>query len=154
MVKARALPAQDGQLMPQGDEFELEGEATTSPEREQGTEGGQKREHADDGMAAGRETLHLPGFGSFEHTLPKMPGSRVDFVSCRILPSTVLGPTPAHDPRTVEHLQVATCRVRVSVGDEIVDLSAGDSCSCCTDIQHAIENRDRLVEAMNALSWD
>ena len=38
MVQARALPAQDGQLMPQDDEFELQGEATTNPEREQGTE--------------------------------------------------------------------------------------------------------------------
>ena len=40
---ARVLPAQDGQLVSQGDEFELQGEATTNPEREQGTEGGQKR---------------------------------------------------------------------------------------------------------------
>jgi hypothetical protein len=35
---ARALPAQDCQLMSQGDEFELQREATTKPEREQGTE--------------------------------------------------------------------------------------------------------------------
>ena len=48
---AGALPPQDGQLMPQGDEFELQGEAIAKPEREQGAEGGQKREHADDGMA-------------------------------------------------------------------------------------------------------
>ena len=34
---ARALPAQDGQLMSQGDEFELQGDATTNPKREQGT---------------------------------------------------------------------------------------------------------------------
>ena len=47
---ARALPAQDGHLMSQGDEFELQGEATTNPEREQGTEGGKKRERANDGM--------------------------------------------------------------------------------------------------------
>ncbi len=47
--------------MSQGDEFELQGEATTNPEREQETEGGQKREHADDGMALARETLHLRG---------------------------------------------------------------------------------------------
>jgi hypothetical protein len=35
-------------------------EATTKPEREQGTEGGEKREHADDGMAAALETLYFP----------------------------------------------------------------------------------------------
>ena len=32
---AGTLPAQDGHLMSQGDEFELQGEATTNPEREQ-----------------------------------------------------------------------------------------------------------------------
>ena len=47
MVQAGVLPAQDGQLMPQGDEFELQREAITKPEREKGAEGGQKREHAD-----------------------------------------------------------------------------------------------------------
>ena len=53
---ARVLPAQDGHLMSQGDEFELEGEATTNPEREKEAEGGQKREHADDGMTASPKT--------------------------------------------------------------------------------------------------
>ena len=59
MVPTRALPAKDGHLMSQGDEFELQREAITKPEREQGTEGRQKREHADDGMAVAQETLHL-----------------------------------------------------------------------------------------------
>jgi hypothetical protein len=58
---ARALPAQDGQLMSQRDEFELQREATTNPEREQGNEGGQKREHADDGM----EGSQLPSHRNF-----------------------------------------------------------------------------------------
>ena len=65
MVQAGALPAQDGHLMSQGDELELQGEATANPEREQGTKVGQKREHADDGMAAAPETLHLLGFLEF-----------------------------------------------------------------------------------------
>ena len=43
--------------MSQGDEFELQGEAITKSEREQRTEGGQKREHADDGMTASPKTL-------------------------------------------------------------------------------------------------
>ena len=59
MVQARALPAQDGQLVSQGDEFELQGEAATNAEQEQRTEGGQKREHADDGMTTAQGTLHL-----------------------------------------------------------------------------------------------
>ena len=51
--------------MSQGDEFELQGEATTNAEREQGAEGRQKREHADDGMTAAPETLCFPGFWEF-----------------------------------------------------------------------------------------
>ncbi len=57
MVRTRVLQAQDGHLMSQGDEFELQGEAITKSEREQRTEGGQKREHADDGMTASPKTL-------------------------------------------------------------------------------------------------
>ena len=66
MVQARALPAQDGYLMSQGDEFELQRGAAAYPEREQGTEGGQKREHADDGMTAAPENYMLSWiFGIF-----------------------------------------------------------------------------------------
>ena len=59
------LPAQDSHLMSQGDAFELQCEATTNPERERGTEGGQKREHADDGITVAPETLHLRGIFNF-----------------------------------------------------------------------------------------
>ena len=65
MAQARALPAQDGHLMSQGDEFKFQHGATTNPEREQCTKGGQKREHANDGMAVGQETLHLLGVSAF-----------------------------------------------------------------------------------------
>ena len=67
------LPAQDGQLMSQGDEFELQGEATTNPEREEGTEGGQKREHAYDGMTAASKTLCFLGLLSFEQAQASTP---------------------------------------------------------------------------------
>ena len=51
--------------MSQGDELELQCGAAAHPEQEQGTEGGQKREHADDGMTAAPETLHLLIFLDF-----------------------------------------------------------------------------------------
>lgn len=51
--------------MPQGDEFEFQRGAAAYPQQEQGTEGGQKRENADDGMAAATETLHVLGFWEF-----------------------------------------------------------------------------------------
>ena len=59
MVRTGAFPPQDGHLMLQGDEFEFQRGATTNPEQEQGTEGGQKGHHAHDGTAVARETLHL-----------------------------------------------------------------------------------------------
>ena len=62
---ARALPVQDGHLMSQGDEFKFQRGAAVHPEREQGAEGGQKREHADDGMTAAPETLCFTGFLEF-----------------------------------------------------------------------------------------
>ncbi len=51
--------------MSQGDELEFQRGAAAHPEREQGTEGGQKRERADEGMAAAQETPHLLGFLEF-----------------------------------------------------------------------------------------
>ena len=64
-VQGEALPAQDGHLMSQGDEFEFQRGATTNPEREQGTQGGQKREHADDGMTGASKTLCFLRFLEF-----------------------------------------------------------------------------------------
>ncbi len=65
MVQASVLPPQDGQLVSQGDEFELQGEVTTNPEQEQGAEGGLKREHADNLMTAVPKTLCFIGFLEF-----------------------------------------------------------------------------------------
>ena len=79
---------------------------------------------------------------------PAGPGSRIDFVRYQIPPSTVLGPAAAHAPGTVEHMHVATGTVRVTVGDETAELSAGDSCSCRTDAPHGVENPDPSAEAL------
>jgi hypothetical protein len=54
----------------QDDEFELQREAITKPERERGTEGGQKREHADDGLTAAPKTLCFLDFWSIEQGQP------------------------------------------------------------------------------------
>ena len=51
--------------MSQGDEFKFQRGAAAHPEQEQGPEGGQKREHADYGMTAAPETLHLLIFLEF-----------------------------------------------------------------------------------------
>lgn len=79
---------------------------------------------------------------------PVGPGSRIDFVRYQIPPSTALDPSAAHAPGTVEHMHVAAGTVRVIVGDETAELFAGDSCSCRTDVAHAVENPDPSVEAL------
>jgi transcriptional regulator with XRE-family HTH domain len=84
----------------------------------------------------------------WKRLVPEAPGGRIDFVRFQIPPSTVLGPTTAHAPGTVEHMHVATGTVRVSVGDETAELTAGDSCSCRTDAPHAVENPDPSAEAL------
>lgn len=52
MAQAGTLPAQDGQLMSQGDEFQFQRGSATKPESEQGHEGEEHRDHADDVVAA------------------------------------------------------------------------------------------------------
>ena len=79
---------------------------------------------------------------------PAAAGSRIDFVRYQIPPSTVLGPTAAHSPGTLEHMHVVTGTVQITVGDETAELAAGDSCSCRTDATHTIENPDPAVEAL------
>lgn len=79
---------------------------------------------------------------SWQSLGPAGPGSRIDFVRYEIPPATSLGPSAGHAPGTVEHLHVATGTVRVTVGEETAELAAGDSCSCRTDIAHAVENPD------------
>ena len=59
------MPAQDGQLMSQGDEFKFQRGATAHLEWNQGTEGGQKREHAGDGMAVAPKILCFLGVLEF-----------------------------------------------------------------------------------------
>lgn len=79
---------------------------------------------------------------------PASPDSRIDFVRYQIPPATVLGPSAAHAAGTVEHMHVAAGTVRITVGDETAELSAGDSCSCRTDAPHGVENPDPLAEAL------
>jgi hypothetical protein len=53
------LPTQDGQLVSQSNDFQSQRSAAAYPKREQGTDSGQKGDHAHDGMAVEQETLYL-----------------------------------------------------------------------------------------------
>lgn len=83
----------------------------------------------------------------WESLVPNAPGSRIDFIRLRIPPSAALGPSEAHAPGTVEHMHLASGRLRVTVGEETAELAAGDSCSCRTDIAHGAVNLDATAEA-------
>ena len=60
-----ALPTQNGHLMSQSNKLEFQRGAAAQPEREQGTDRGQKGDHVHDGMAVVHETLHLLGVSEF-----------------------------------------------------------------------------------------
>ena len=62
---ARALPTQDGYPVSQSNELEFQRGATAHPEREQGTDSGQKGDHARNGMVTLQETLYLLGVSEF-----------------------------------------------------------------------------------------
>ena len=62
---ARALPTQDGYLVSQSNKLEFQRGAAAQPEREQGTDRGQKCDHVHEGMAVVHETLHLLGVSEF-----------------------------------------------------------------------------------------
>ncbi len=95
-----------------------------------------------DEAAGGEEPARWQSLG------PASPDSRIDFVRYQIPPATVLGPSAAHAAGTVEHMHVAAGTVRITVGEETAELSAGDSCSCRTDAPHGVENPDPSAEAL------
>lgn len=92
--------------------------------------------------AAGKDPAPWQSLG------PATLGSRIDFVRYQIPPATTFGPAAAHAPGTIEHVYVASGALRVTVGDETAELSAGDSCSCRTDVPHGVENPDPSTEAL------
>ncbi len=80
------------------------------------------------------------GASAWEKLGPAGPGSRIAFVRHVIPAGAALGPAPAHDAGTVEHMHVVRGRVRVTVGEEVAEMEAGDSCSCLTDVPHGVAN--------------
>jgi hypothetical protein len=79
---ARALPTQNSHLVSQSNEFKFQRCAAAHPEREQGTDSGQKGDHADDGMGSAQETLHL--VGGFDFCAGTGPFGDAEADICRI----------------------------------------------------------------------
>jgi transcriptional regulator with XRE-family HTH domain len=79
---------------------------------------------------------------------PTLPGSKVEFLSYAVPPRKLAGPFAAHGSGTIEHMYLATGRIRVVFGSETAALEAGDSCTCVADIAHHFDNREGKVEAL------
>jgi transcriptional regulator with XRE-family HTH domain len=78
---------------------------------------------------------------------PTIAGSEVEFLRYVVPPQTMTGPFPAHAPGTIEHLYLASGSVRLTLGNDLANLQAGDSCSCYADLPHSFDNRDGQVPA-------
>jgi transcriptional regulator with XRE-family HTH domain len=74
-------------------------------------------------------------------------GSEVEFLWYVVPPRTLAGPFPAHAPGTIEHVYLAAGAVRVTLGNDVAYLQAGDSCSCYADLPHGFDNRDGEIPA-------
>jgi transcriptional regulator with XRE-family HTH domain len=98
--------------------------------------------------AAERQWLVEPATGAKrDRFAPAVAGSDVEFSRYVVPPRTLAGPFPAHAPGTIEHVYLTAGTVRVTLGDDVADLEAGDSCSCYADAPHAFDNREGKVAA-------
>jgi transcriptional regulator with XRE-family HTH domain len=79
---------------------------------------------------------------------PMLPGSKVEFLSYAVPARKLAGPFAAHASGTIEHMHLATGRIRAVFGNEAVTLEAGDSCTCFADTTHRFDNREGKVEAV------
>lgn len=93
--------------------------------------------------ASERQWLVEPATGAKrDRFVPTVAGSNVEFLRYVVPPHTLAGPFPAHAQGTIEHVYLATGSVRVTLGNDIAELEAGDSCSCYADMPHAFDNRE------------
>jgi transcriptional regulator with XRE-family HTH domain len=78
---------------------------------------------------------------------PTVAGSEVEFLRYVVPPHTLAGPFPAHAPGTIEHVYLTAGSLRVTLGDDVAHLQAGDSCSCYADLPHGFDNREGEIPA-------
>ena len=98
--------------------------------------------------AAERQSVIEPNTGAKrDRFMPTVAGSEIEFLRYIVPPQTFAGPFPAHAPGTIEHVYVAAGAVRVTLGNDVADLQAGDSCSCFADLPHGFDNSDGKTAA-------
>ncbi|WP_142249806.1 XRE family transcriptional regulator [Bradyrhizobium sp. UNPF46] len=98
--------------------------------------------------AAERQWLVESGTGAKrDRFVPTVAGSEVEFLRYVVPPKTLAGPFPAHAPGTIEHVYLVAGAIRITLGNDVADLEAGDSCSCYADLPHGFDNRDGKTPA-------
>src|SRR5262249_43596086 len=99
--------------------------------------------------AADRSPAMDPASGTIRESFgPTIAGSRIEFLRCIVPPRSVAGPFAPHPRGTIEHVHLASGRIRMILGSEEVALAAGDSCSCLPDASHRFDNSDGEREAL------
>jgi transcriptional regulator with XRE-family HTH domain len=99
--------------------------------------------------AADRSPVTDPTSGATRDDFgPTVAGSRIEFLRYVVPPRSVAGPFAPHPSGTIEHIHVASGRIRMVLGSEAVTLAAGDSCSCLADASHHFDNSDGESEAL------
>ena len=78
---------------------------------------------------------------------PTVAGSEIEFLRYVLPPRASAGPFPPHAPGTIEHLYLVSGKIRVTLGKEVAELEAGDTCSCFADERHGFDNRDGKLPA-------
>ncbi|MBC9877758.1 cupin domain-containing protein [Bradyrhizobium sp. INPA01-394B] len=98
--------------------------------------------------AAERQWLVEPGTGAKrDRFMPTVAGSEVEFLRYVVPPKTLAGPFPAHAPGTIEHVYLVSGALQITLGNDVADLKAGDSCSCYADLPHGFDNRHSKTPA-------
>jgi transcriptional regulator with XRE-family HTH domain len=82
-----------------------------------------------------------PGSGFWRRSLsPLYQGKGLDVVLNGLPPHAQTGPFPSHKPGVEEHLYVIKGHLRLKLGDETYDLSAGDYMFYEADLPHLFSN--------------
>lgn len=113
----------------------------------EGTAQGTRRIHVS--RASERsETLDLATGAKRDTYKPGLTASKVELVRLVVPARTEIGPFAAHPSGTIEHMHLATGRIRLVFGAEVAFLETGDWCTCIADAAHAFDNSEGEVEAL------
>ena len=93
--------------------------------------------------AADQDMIDEPGGWRRTVLSPVVPGVNFEWIRTTLPPGCDAGEFPAYAPGSHEFIAVESGAVRLTIGDRVVDLSAGDSLYFAADIPHGYANPGR-----------